>query len=193
MNLPNKLTTARLVLTALFVVSTARMWYWSFSAGFILFLVASITDYLDGYLARKLGMVTSFGKLMDPLADKVLVLSAFVVLACHNAFPAWVVTVLLFREFLVTGLRMLAASEGVVLAAEGAGKFKTGFQIGTAMYFMLFEASREEAFAWLAPVFSWPGVGLQHLGFYGVYFCVGLTLWSGVGYALKNRHVFRDM
>ena len=132
MNLPNSLTVSRLVLTAAFV----EAFMWDTRAGYgialVPFVVAAITDFLDGYLARKLNLVTSLGKLLDPIADKVLTASAFIFLCEHGDIycPAWVVVVILAREFLVTGLRQIAVEQGKVIAADWSGKWKTGFQIG---------------------------------------------------------------
>lgn len=136
MNLPNALTIARLVLTAVFILAvTLGGQVWAFVA-LAAFVVAAITDYLDGYLARKLNLVTSLGKLLDPLADKVLVCSGFVYLSVVSATnpdisvcPMWVTCVIIGREFLVTGLRQIAVEQGKVLAADKLGKWKTTFQL----------------------------------------------------------------
>lgn len=129
MNLPNFLTLARIALSVLFVVALSFDWPHAYGAAFVLFLVASLTDFLDGWLARKYNLVTDFGKLMDPLADKILVTSALVLLAVDRLLPAWFVIFVLFREFLVTGIRMLALSTQTVIAADFWGKFKTVVQI----------------------------------------------------------------
>ena len=123
MNLPNKLTVGRLILTAIFVaVVSIQDLPHRYTIGVVLFVVAAFTDFLDGYLARKHGLITNFGKLMDPLADKVLMCSAFVILTRHGQLAAWVVIAIIAREFLVTGLRLVASSQGSVLAADSMGK-----------------------------------------------------------------------
>ena len=118
MNLPNQLTVARLILTFVFVaLLSLEDLSWSKTAALCAFAIAAITDFLDGYFARKHNLVTNFGKLMDPLADKVLMCAGFVLLTRLELIPAWIVVVILSREFMVTGLRLLASAEGVVLAA----------------------------------------------------------------------------
>jgi CDP-diacylglycerol---glycerol-3-phosphate 3-phosphatidyltransferase len=128
-NLPNMLTMARMLAIPLFVWFTydADPWYSAWAA--IIFAVASITDVVDGYLARKWNLVTVVGKFLDPLADKLIVLAALVMMVRLGRIAAWLVIVLLSREFIVTGLRTIAASEGIVIAAGQEGKWKTGLQL----------------------------------------------------------------
>ena len=121
MNLPNILTLLRLGLTVLLVASLSVEYPWRFAIALVLFLLASLTDYLDGVLARKWNLITDFGKLMDPLADKILTASAFICLIPFGALPAWAVIIIISREFLITGLRLLASSKGVILPAEKLG------------------------------------------------------------------------
>jgi CDP-diacylglycerol--glycerol-3-phosphate 3-phosphatidyltransferase len=135
MNLPNKLTVLRFILTIVFVAMSTvppdkqtNLLVWKIA--FALAIVAGFTDFLDGYLARKHNLVTDFGKLMDPLTDKVFTLGCFIVLVGHDLMPAWVVIALLAREFGVTGLRSVAASKGRVIAAANVGKAKTVMQMG---------------------------------------------------------------
>jgi CDP-diacylglycerol--glycerol-3-phosphate 3-phosphatidyltransferase len=192
-NLPNKITLGRLGLTALFVVVLACdvPWAWSWAA--ILFIVASITDYLDGYLARKYGQETAFGALVDPLADKILTCSAFVVLTARDEIiPAWVTCLVLAREFLVTGLRLVAASRGSVLAAEGWGKWKTGAQIAVLIYGLLRLAVSEPPFRWFAPFFSVPVFRPESLGRLFLWLAVLTTVWSGIRYLVNNRHILKE-
>jgi CDP-diacylglycerol--glycerol-3-phosphate 3-phosphatidyltransferase len=165
MNLPNKLTASRFAMTAAFVTAMAMGlewkelhapgreagWSFAYSAALLLFLAASVTDYLDGYFARKLGAVTNFGRLMDPLADKVMIAAAFICLVPLKAIPAWVAIVIVSREFLITGLRLLAAGRGVILQSERLGKHKALWQILTAGYFLLLLALMEwERAGWVA-------------------------------------------
>jgi len=193
MNLPNQLTVLRLVLTFLFVgFLSFPGWILAASASLVVFIVAAFTDFLDGYLARRHDLITNFGKLMDPLADKVLMAAGFVMLCSLSLIPAWVVVVILAREFLVTGLRLVASAEGVVLAAEGLGKYKTTFQLVTVIYFLAYLASREPPFSFLAPVFTWPVIQTSHLGGILIWTSLILTLLSGVSYAWKNRQLLRD-
>jgi CDP-diacylglycerol--glycerol-3-phosphate 3-phosphatidyltransferase len=189
MNLPNKLTIARLALTVLFVAAVYSGVSWALTAGMVLFGIASYTDYLDGKIARQRGLVTSFGQLMDPLADKVLMAAAFVVLLDKDAgtMPAWLVIAVLFREYLVTGMRLVASSRGAVLAADWMGKQKTLWQIATASYLLVMHASREPAMAWARAIFELPVIGAKVM----VPVLLGITLittvWSGVAYLWKNR------
>src|SRR6476660_4265656 len=147
MNLPNKLTVARLLLTVVFVLLFYLPFANRVSCALLVFLVASLTDYLDGEIARRCNLVTDFGKLMDPLADKILMCAALVMLAAEPReplrLPAWTVIVVLSREFFVTGIRLLALNKGAVLAAEKLGKHKTLWQIITVVYFMAARASAE--------------------------------------------------
>jgi len=129
MNLPNKLTISRFVLTAAFlVIMFSRMPYHE-TIALVLFCLASISDFLDGQIARRRNLITNFGILMDPLADKIMVCSAFIAFVGLNWIPAWMVVIIVARELAITGLRLLAASKNVVLAAEGYGKHKTVSQI----------------------------------------------------------------
>ncbi|MDF1853088.1 MAG: CDP-diacylglycerol--glycerol-3-phosphate 3-phosphatidyltransferase [Verrucomicrobiales bacterium] len=194
MNVPNQLTVARLFLSFVFValLSLEDLPY-SKTAALVVFVIASITDFLDGYLARKHGLITNFGKLMDPLADKVLMCAGFVLLTRLELIPAWIVVVILAREFLVTGLRLLASAEGVVLAAESLGKYKTIFQIVTVIYFLLYLAAGEALLRFLEPVFNAFYFGPDHLGLLLIWISLILTVWSGWSYVWKNRKLLGDM
>ena len=131
MNLPNKLTILRVIMVPFFVLfmltdigGSANKWI-----SLILFVVASLTDLLDGKIARKYNLVTNFGKFMDPLADKLLVCSAMIALIEMNRIPSWVVIIIIAREFIISGFRLIASDNGVVIAASYWGKFKTTFQM----------------------------------------------------------------
>lgn len=157
----------------------------------LIFSVAAFTDFLDGYLARKYNLITNFGKLMDPLADKILMCAGFVLLITLGHIPAWIVVVILSREFLVTGLRLVASAEGKVLAAEGLGKYKTIFQILTILYFLLFEAAGEKCVAWAMPIFDTPFSSPAILGKGLIWISLILTMVSGFSYVWKNRQLLR--
>lgn len=140
MNLPNKLTTLRVIMIPFFVFfllwqngenRTFRM------IALALFIMASLTDLLDGKIARKYNLVTNFGKFMDPLADKLLVCSALICLIELNALPAWMVIVIISREFIISGFRLIASDNGVVIAASYWGKFKTTFQMVSVVLLIL--------------------------------------------------------
>jgi CDP-diacylglycerol--glycerol-3-phosphate 3-phosphatidyltransferase len=185
MNLPNKLTVGRLLLTALFVVFLSTDTPWGDVVALALFILASLSDWLDGYLARKLNQITNFGKLMDPLADKVLVASALICLIPLKALPAWVVIVIITREFLITGLRQLAAGQGVILPADPLGKHKTAWQLITILFFLILLAAGDcfgDDSRWLT--YLWGHVGPWLIGI-----TVILTIYSGLAYLWKNRNL----
>ena len=131
MNLPNKLTVLRMVLVPFFVATlllskTNDTLKW---VALALFVIASLTDFADGYIARKYNLITNFGKFMDPLADKILTVSGMICLIELGRIPSWIVVILVAREFIISGFRLIAAENGVVIAANYWGKFKTTFQM----------------------------------------------------------------
>ena len=177
MNLPNRLTMLRIILIPAIIIvlfcgafedSTARI------IATAIFIVASITDFFDGYIARKRNLVTNFGKLMDPLADKLLVSAALVSLVELGNLSAWIVVVIISREFMVSGLRQLAASNDIVLAAGQLGKFKTATQMFMIIFLLL--QINNDMFAITTTVLVWAAVAL--------------TVISGVEYLYKNRKSF---
>ncbi len=176
MNLPNKLTTLRMLLVPVFIVVYLMDYH---AASAVIFIVASITDFLDGYLARKNNLVTNYGKIMDPLADKLLVTSALVCMVQTGVVPAWMVIVILAREFAITGLRAVAASEGVVIAAAWSGKIKTVTQM-IAVIFLLIDN-------WPFSLLSFPFATIM------LWIAVIMTVYSGCEYIYKSRSLFRDM
>lgn len=131
MNLPNKLTIARVIMIPFFVVFMLTGWGGNASKwiSLILFIIASLTDLLDGHIARKHNLVTNFGKFMDPLADKLLVCAAMICLVEMGKIPSWIVIVIISREFIISGFRLIASDNGRVIAASYWGKFKTTFQM----------------------------------------------------------------
>jgi len=187
MNLANRLTVSRFFLSLGFVAALSLNLPFRFTAALVLFLIAGITDYADGEIARRMHMETDFGRLMDPLVDKIMMAAAFICLVPLGAIPAWAATVIVSREFLITGLRLLAASKGRVLSAEKLGKHKTAWQIITAIFFLLMLSVRELArltdasssFLY-ARIWYWGGAALLVV-------TVVLTLVSGAGYLWKNR------
>lgn len=170
MNLPNKLTTLRVVLIPFFVFFYMTK---SYIPALVIFVVASFTDFLDGYIARKYNLITNFGKLMDPLADKLLVTSAMVLLTWVGRLPAPVTIIIVSREFAISGLRQLAAEQGVVLAAGPLGKFKTVFQ----MVFIILMLANTPAVDVPADIAMW--------------IALALTIISMVDYIWKNRGVVK--
>jgi CDP-diacylglycerol--glycerol-3-phosphate 3-phosphatidyltransferase len=187
-NLPNRLTCARFALTALFVAVLSTKWAFANCLGLTLFILAGITDWLDGAIARSRNLVTDFGRLMDPLADKILMAAAFILLVPEHAFPAWVAVIIISREFAITGLRLLAASKGVVLPSEKLGKHKTVWQIVCVIFFLLLLALAElERAGILTGLIYWWGAAWFWAGRPLIAIVLALTIYSGLGYLWKNR------
>jgi CDP-diacylglycerol--glycerol-3-phosphate 3-phosphatidyltransferase len=191
-NLPNAITLSRLVLTAVFVAGTAFGTATGHWIALISFVVAAISDFVDGWLARKLGLVTPMGKLLDPLADKILVCAAFVYLSAKGFCPVWVTVMILAREFLVTGLRQIAMEAGHVMAADGLGKWKTGLQLTFCItclsWFAFGPLSRENPLVVLLQNVSKPEGWLQPAS---MWLALGLTLLSGWNYLWSCRHLLK--
>lgn len=172
MNLPNRLTLARIFLVPVFlVIVSLRFKYGDYIAAAV-FILAASTDGLDGYIARKKKQVTRLGKLMDPLADKLLVSAALILLVELGKIPAWIAVIIIGREFAVTGLRAIAAAEGVVIAASKLGKYKTFTQIVAIVSMFL----HDFPFSLLGFPFGEVAMGLA----------VIFTIWSGVDYFAKG-------
>ena len=173
MNLPNKLTTLRMILIIPFVICmlVGRSGNLRFLA-LAIFVIASMTDWLDGYLARKNHLVTNFGKFMDPLADKLLVSAAMICLVELGRLPAWIVIIIISREFAISGFRLIASDNGIVIAASWWGKFKTTAQM---IMIILLIADLGGVFAVLEQIFIW--------------LALALTIISLVDYIWKNKQV----
>ena len=178
MNLPNKLTLLRVCMIPLFMIFALIENTPCQLIAVLVFLAASLTDYLDGYIARKCNLVTDFGKFMDPIADKLLVMSAMVILVSQNRMPAWVCVVMLAREFIISGFRLVAAGKGTVIAAGMTGKIKTVTQIIAIILLMLNNFP-----------FHYIGIPMDHIM---EAVCVFFTIWSGTDYIVKNRSVLLD-
>ncbi len=185
MNWANRLTIGRFFLTLIFVAALSCDFRFNHTLALAVFIVAGVTDYIDGEIARRFSMITDFGKLMDPLIDKVMIAAAFICLMQIGAIPAWATIIIISREFLITGLRLLALSKGQVLAAESLGKHKTAWQIVTVIYFLLLLAIPE--FLGATPI--WYSIAWNYVGRAIFAVAVALTLVSGVGYLWKNRAV----
>jgi CDP-diacylglycerol--glycerol-3-phosphate 3-phosphatidyltransferase len=186
MNLPNQLTLSRLVFTGFFLAAVMWRARYNDSIALAFFIVASITDYLDGRIARRRQLITNFGILMDPLADKVLICSAFIAFVGRDLIPAWMVVVIVARELAITGLRLLAASKQVVLAAEGYGKHKTISQMA-AIIALLVQESYPEWGSWGAWLFAgW----LPAVAELSKWIAVALTILSGTFYLWRNRQIY---
>ncbi|MBD5491306.1 MAG: CDP-diacylglycerol--glycerol-3-phosphate 3-phosphatidyltransferase [Lachnospiraceae bacterium] len=175
MNLPNKLTVFRVILIPFFVVLLLfDITAYDDWIALAIFIIASLTDFLDGHIARKYNLVTNFGKFMDPLADKLLVCSALICLVELSRIPAWIVIVIIAREFIISGFRLIASDNGVVIAASYWGKFKTTFQI---VMICLMIANLEPLYL-VTQVVMWAALLL--------------TVVSLVDYLIKNRGVMQE-
>src|SRR5690242_543484 len=147
MNWANRITLSRLLLTLLFVLALNSSWNYARTAALVIFLLAGLSDFADGEIARRYGNVTNFGKLMDPLVDKIMMAAAFISLVPLKAIPAWAATTVVARDFLITGLRLMAGAKGRVLPAERFGKHKTSWQIITVIFFLLLLSAIELQYA----------------------------------------------
>lgn len=192
-NLPNSITLFRLVLTGLFIAVASFNEPWAYATSLIAFVLAAISDWLDGYLARKLNLVTALGKLLDPLADKILVAAGFIYLTKHGFCPVWVTCVIIGREFMVTGLRQIAVEKGIVIAADRLGKWKTTFQlifiIGTLTHLSFKHLSPDNP---LVATFQF----ISHTDHYIIpatlWLATALTVISGFNYIINNRQVLKN-
>lgn len=190
MNVPNKITISRILLIPIFIIILSIPFDWgAFNIGetslpishfvaALIFIIASGTDWLDGYYARKYNLITNLGKFLDPLADKLLVSAALILLVEIGLAPAWVVIIIISREFAVTGLRLVAAGEGIVLAASNMGKIKTVTQILATILLLLHNFP-----------FSYIGFPFATIV---LYIAMIITAISGYDYFAKNWHVMRD-
>lgn len=181
MNLPNVLTIFRIVLTFVFIFIFIQDGLGSRILALIIFTAASLTDFFDGYLARKYNLITPFGKLMDPIADKFLILSAFFISMQLQLIAVWMFIVIFVREVVVTGLRLIAMKRGIVLAAEGAGKLKTILQIVAVYLIMIFTILIRLTDSQFIMYRGFTGITLFML------IVVIVTLWSGITFVWNNR------
>jgi CDP-diacylglycerol--glycerol-3-phosphate 3-phosphatidyltransferase len=191
MNVPNKLTVSRLALTLLLLVALFIPFPFHATVALVLFVAASITDYFDGAIARRDQLITNFGILMDPLADKILICSAFIAFVELRWMPAWMVVAIVARELAITGLRLLAASKNLVLAAEGFGKHKTGSQIACICAILVSMAYPTWG-DWGRMIFEIPAAS-PWVAWFTVaskWLAVVLTLLSGSLYLWRNRQIY---
>ncbi len=187
MNWANRLTLSRLALTILFVIALNSSWPYARTTALILFLVAGLTDFIDGEIARRYGAVTNFGKLMDPLVDKIMMSAAFISLVPLKAIPAWAATTVVARDFLITGLRLMASAQGRVLPADNLGKHKTSWQIVTVIFFLALFSATELRF--ISETSIWWLRAWNQAGPVLIWITVALTIYSGLGYAWRHREL----
>jgi len=190
MNVPNKITLSRICLIPIFIVLLSVPFNWgkvsigatylpvSHMIAAIIFIIAAGTDWLDGYYARKYNLITNLGKFLDPLADKLLVSAALILIVQHNLAAAWIVIIIISREFAVTGLRLVAAGDGIVLAASSLGKIKTATQLIAIALLLLHNFP-----------FSFLNIPIATIMLYIALF---FTVLSGYDYFVKNFHVIKE-
>ncbi len=186
MNLPNILTLSRIVAVPVVVVllmfESKQTCFWAA----MVFLAASLTDWLDGYLARKWEVVTVLGKFLDPLADKLIVMAALIMLIPLDRVPAWAVFIILARDIIVSGIRSIASSEGIVIDASPLGKYKTIFQMIALVILLL-----HYQYYWFFGIqFDFLYASMHHVGIIIFYISLVLTIWSGVDYFAKFFKIF---
>ena len=174
---PNQLTLFRIAAVPIIVVLMLFPSRICTLIAALLFSAAAITDYLDGFYARKRGLVTTLGKVMDPIADKLLVSSAFIMLASVGWVPAWMVCIIVGRELAVTGLRNIIAEKGEDLSASNLGKYKTGFQIAAIIPLMIH--------------FPFLGLDVQVIGKFFLWGALAFTIWSGADYFIRSRRLLQ--
>ena len=175
---PNTLTLFRIAAVPIIVILMLYPNRISTWIAAILFSLAAITDYFDGYIARKFGLVSNLGKVMDPVADKLLVSSAFIMLTSLGWVPAWMVCIIIGREIAVTGLRNIIAEKGEDVSASSLGKYKTGFQIAAIIPLLIHY-----------PFF---GLDVQAVGWFFLWGALAFTLWSGADYFIKFRNLLKN-
>lgn len=180
-NIPNILTMMRIAAIPLIVFllldGEREPSFWAA----VLFSAASFTDWLDGFIARKMGIVTVFGKFLDPIADKLIVMAALIMIIPLDRVPAWMVLVILSREIIITGLRGIASSEGIVIAASDLGKFKTIFQI-VAIIALLLHYDYQWFFSSEHPLLQ---ANMHNVGMFYLWIAFFITVWSGVDYLFR--------
>ena len=188
MNIANRLTISRIVLTFVFMFFLFCKGLIAKSAAFLIFSLAAISDYLDGHIAKQKNIISDFGKFMDPVADKILILAAFAAFVQMHLIEAWVLVIIIARELLITSLRLFALNKGRVLAASRSGKHKTAFQMFVVFCILGFLLLKEI----MLRFFTW-NPDWEKFFHHGIYILmwivVGLTLYSGISYLWENRRV----
>ncbi len=187
MNWANRITLSRLALTVLFVIALDSSWQYARTTALVVFLIAGLTDLIDGEIARRYGLITNFGKLMDPLVDKIMVAAAFISLVPLKAVPAWAATTVVARDFLITGLRLMASAKGRILPAESLGKQKTSWQMITIIFFLALLSIAELQYA--SQTSTWWLRAWHEAGPVLVWITVALTIYSGLGFTWRNREL----
>lgn len=172
-NIPTVLTFSRIVIIPLFIIAVREHPF----LGVLIFCIASLTDFLDGYLARRTGKITEFGVILDPIADKFLIISALIVLVDMGRLSVWIATVMIARDFLITGLRIFALSKDIVIPAEFGGKLKTFFQTVGIIFLILWDST---------------GIDLSDAGTVSVWIALLLSIISGINYTVNFLKTLKD-
>jgi CDP-diacylglycerol--glycerol-3-phosphate 3-phosphatidyltransferase len=193
MNLPNKLTLARIILAPFFMAFLLIDNVYSRYLATLIFIIAALTDAYDGYLARKTGVITGFGKFMDPLADKILVSTAFISFVALEYVQTWMVLVIILREFLVTGLRSLAAYKGVVILPSYLAKWKTGCQMSVIVIILVY-VNIESTLLLAGHNWSLITAGTAfHVFDIMIFITMLLTVITGIDYVIKNAFLIKGV
>jgi len=188
MNIANRLTMLRIVLTFVFMFFLFCHGLWAKAVSLAIFIFAALSDFLDGFIAQRRNMVTDFGRLMDPIADKILVLAAFSAFVQMQLLDAWMFVIIVSREILITSLRLFALNKGKVLSATRAGKHKTLSQMSVIFLILVFIVVKEVMLTYFTWNPSWEKIFRQGIYFL-MLFTVGLTLYSGLSYLWENRKI----
>lgn len=192
MNLANRLTMLRIVLTFVFIIVLSWQGLAAKIAALIIFILAALSDFFDGLIAHRRNMVTDFGRLMDPIADKILVLAAFAVFLQLQLISAWMFVIIVSREILITSLRLFALNKGKVLSAARAGKHKTVSQMAAIFYILGFIVVKESVMTFSVWNPVWEEFFRQSINIL-MLLTVGLTLYSGLSYLWENRKVITKL
>jgi CDP-diacylglycerol--glycerol-3-phosphate 3-phosphatidyltransferase len=188
MNLANRLTMSRILLTFVFMFFLFCQGLWPKVASLVVFTIAAISDLLDGLIAQRRNMVTDFGRLMDPIADKILVLAAFAAFVQLQLIEAWMFVIIIAREIMITSLRLFALNKGKVLSAARAGKHKTVVQMGVIFAILGFILFKEIVLRYSTWNPAWEKIFRQGI-FFLMLITVGFTLYSGLSYLWENRKI----
>jgi len=192
MNIANKITLSRIILTFVFMIFLSFDGLWAKIISLVVFLCAALTDLIDGRIAQRRNMVTDFGKLMDPIADKILVLAAFAAFVQMHLIRDWMFIIIISREILITSVRLFALNKGKVLSAKRSGKHKTLSQmllIVLILLFILFKQVRISFYTWNP---SWEAGFLRTIDVI-MWVVVALTLYSGISYLWENRKLIANV
>jgi CDP-diacylglycerol--glycerol-3-phosphate 3-phosphatidyltransferase len=192
MNIANRITMLRIMATFVFMFFLFSHGLWGKVIALVIFIFAALSDFLDGHIAHKRNIITDFGKLMDPIADKILVLAAFVAFVQMQLIEAWMLLIIISREILITSLRLFALNKGKVLSAAKAGKHKTFSQMTVIFFILGFVVLKEVMLSYFTWNPAWERFFRQSI-YLLMLLTVGLTLYSGLSYLWENRKVIAKL